>query len=217
MIRTSTVQLTTISAVAYRQKLVSGGAGITIWGNNVRQPGLASISKTSGEAIPTANTPLEHYPPEAFAEAIKLTAGLPYKNLGKVQLPEGLAVEPEEAEDAPAQPEIEAVIDSTEYQRVVDAYSDKDGRLSYTLLNKDLIQTAKASGQVRLMIEDHASLEEIRLQVVKAKLRSVSRNPALTDEQVQLMIELLDEISPKGVLRPLNEEIRNWLRDGKMK
>lgn len=217
MIRTSTVQLTTISAVAYRQKLVSGGAGITIWGNNVRQPGLASISKTSGEAIPTANTPLEYYPPEAFTEAIKLTAGLPYKNLGKVQLPEGLAVEPEEAEEAPAQPEIEAVIDSAEYQRVVDAYSDKDGRLSYTLLNKDLIQTAKASGQVRLMIEDHASLEEIRLQVVKAKLRSVSRNPALTDEQVQLMIELLDEISPKGVLRPLNEEIRKWLRDGKMK
>ena len=119
--------------------------------------------------------------------------------------------------DYPAQPEIEAVIDSAEYQRVVDAYSDKDGRLSYTLLNKDLIQTAKASGQVRLMIEDHASLEEIRLQVVKAKLRSVSRNPALTDEQVQLMIELLDEISPKGVLRPLNEEIRKWLRDGKMK
>ena len=126
MIRTSTVQLTMISAVAYRQKLVSGGAGITIWGYNVRQP------------IPTANTPLEYYPPEAFAEAIKLTAGLPYKNLGKVQLPEGLAVEPEEAEEAPAQPEIEAVIDSAEYQRVVDAYSDKDGRLSYTLLNKDL-------------------------------------------------------------------------------
>jgi hypothetical protein len=117
----------------------------------------------------------------------------------------------------PLNREIEAVVDSAEYQRVVDAYSDKDGRLSYTLLNKDLIQTAKASGQVRLMIEDHASLEEIRLQVVKAKLRSVSRNPALTDEQVQLMIELLDEISPKGVLRPLNEEIRNWLRDGKMK
>jgi hypothetical protein len=117
----------------------------------------------------------------------------------------------------PLNREIEAVVDSAEYQRVVDAYSDKDGRLSYTLLNKDLIQTAKASGQVRLMIEDHASLEEIRLQVVKAKLRSVSRNPALTDEQVQLMIELLDEISPKGVLKPLNEEIRNWLRDGKMK
>ena len=117
----------------------------------------------------------------------------------------------------PLNREIEAVVDSAEYQRVVDAYSDKDGRLSYTLLNKDLIQTAKASGQVRLMIEDHASLEEIRLQVVKAKLRSVSRNPALTDEQVQLMIELLDEISPKGVLRPLNEEIRKWLRNGKMK
>ena len=117
----------------------------------------------------------------------------------------------------PLNREIEAVVDSAEYQRVVDAYSDKDGRLSYTLLNKDLIQTAKASGQVRLMIEDHASLEEIRLQVVKAKLRSVSRNPALTDDQVQLMIELLDEISPKGVLRPLNEGIRKWLRDGKMK
>ena len=81
MIRTSTVQLTTISAVAYRQKLVSGGAGITIWGYNVRQPGLASISKTSGEAIPTANTPLEYYPPEAFAEAIIMNTHKIYSSI----------------------------------------------------------------------------------------------------------------------------------------
>ena len=110
---------------------------------------------------------------------------------------------------------LQIVVDSAEYQRVVDIYTDKAGRLSYELLNKDLIQTAKASGQVRLMIEDRASAEDILLQIVKAKLRSVSRNPALTDAQVKLMIELLDEVSPKGVLRPLKSEIWKWLREGR--
>lgn len=31
------------------------------------------------------------------------------------------------------------------------------------------------------------------------------------------MIELLDETSPRGMLRPLNDEILKWLRAGKQK
>ena len=107
------------------------------------------------------------------------------------------------------------VVDSPEYQRLVDRYTDKNGRLSYDLLNRELIQAAHASGQVRLMIEEKATADEIRVQVVKAQLRNLTRKPSLTDAQVAKMIELLDETSPKGVLRPLNDEIRKWLRAGK--
>ena len=93
MIRTKVVNLTKIKGIAFRQKLPSGGSGIVILREGVAQPGIASISKTSGEAIPTANTPTDVYPPDVFKEAISLTAGLPYKKLGKVQLNDEIAVE----------------------------------------------------------------------------------------------------------------------------
>ena len=48
MIRTETVTLTVIPAVAYRQKLPAGGSGIVIVRNDREQPGIASISKSSG-------------------------------------------------------------------------------------------------------------------------------------------------------------------------
>lgn len=35
------------------------------------------------------------------------------------------------------------------------------------------------------------------------------------DAQVAKMNERLDETSPKGVLRPLHDEIRKWIRAGK--
>ena len=52
MIRTDVVNLTVIEAVAFRQKLTAGGSGVTIFRYGIDQPGIASISKTSGEAIP---------------------------------------------------------------------------------------------------------------------------------------------------------------------
>ena len=79
MIRTDIVKLTVIEAVAFRQKLMAGGAGVTVLRYDTAQPGIASISKTSGQAIPAANTPADKYPPEVFNEAIRLTFGMPYK------------------------------------------------------------------------------------------------------------------------------------------
>ena len=222
MIRTNVVNLTVIPAIAYRQKLPSGGSGVSILRYAVEQPGIASISKTSGEAIPSANTPKEYYPLDAFQEAIALTTGMPYKKQNGVKvlreiIPD-IVLETGETEPEPepeALHEIEAVIDSDEYQRIVDLYTDQSGKLSYDLLNRDFIQTAHASGQVRLMIADRAPADEIRFEVVKARLKSITRNPTLTDAQILKMIELLDEVSPKGVFRPLNDEIRQWLRAGK--
>ena len=56
MIRTNTVQLSVIPAYAYRHKLKDGGSGITILRKDTAQPGIASISKTSGEAIPSVRS-----------------------------------------------------------------------------------------------------------------------------------------------------------------
>ncbi len=216
MIRTNSVTLTTLPAVAYRQKFASGGSGVVIVRSDATQPGIASISKTSGEAIVSANTPRDLYPQEAFDEAIALTAGMPYRKQGKPKplFVEAVAEEAPVVEDEPI-PEVEVVIDSAEYQRIVDAYTDKDGRLSYALLNKELIQFAHGSEMVGRMLAAGESEDAIRLYIVGTKFRNVTGNKDLTDEQVLKMAELLDEVSPKGVFKELNAKLRKQLAERK--
>ena len=210
MIRTSSVKLTTLPAVAYREKLARGGSGIVIVRSDATQPGIASISKTSGEPIPSANTSSDLYPLEAFKEAMELTAGMPYRKQGK---PKPVLIEVPEEEV----PEIEVVVDSSEYQAVVDAYTDKNGKLSYALLNKDLIQFVHRSSVARRMIAAGEPEEAIRAYAVGAKFRTITGNGDLTDGQALKMAELLDEVSPKGVFKELNAEIRAKLGKGKKK
>lgn len=214
MIRTAVVTLTTIPAVAYRQKLAKGGAGIVIVREKVSQPGIAAISKTSGEAIPTANTPAKSYPAEAFKEALELTKGLPYKKLGAVKYVQAKVVEEKPAEE----PELKAetvVVDSKDYKAVVKKYSDKSGKLSYDLLNRDLIKFAHSSSKVRSMIAEKESEKKIRLYVIATKFRAISGNKNLTDAQAQKIAELLDEVSPKGVFKEFNSDIRAKLTAAK--
>ena len=178
--------------------------------SDATQPGIASISKTSGEPIPSANTSSDLYPLEAFKEAMELTAGMPYRKQGK---PNPVLIEVPEEEV----PEVEVVVDSDEYQKVVDAYTDKNGKLSYALLNKDLIQFVHRSSVARRMIEAGEPEEAIRTYAVGAKFRTITGNDDLTDEQALKMAELLDEVSPKGVFKELNAEIRAKLGKGKKK
>ena len=208
MIRTDVVKLTTIPAAAYRQKLAAGGAGIVIIRNDYKQPGIASISKTSGQAIPVANLPKDKYPAEAFQEAIELTAGLPYT---KRKAPSKVFF-PAKEKETPEIQELEIVIDSDEYQKVVDMYTDKKGKLSYSLLNKDLIKFVHFSSVARSMISKKASEDEICLYAVGSKFRAITDNHKLSDEQFLKMIELLDEVSPKGVLTEFREELRKSLK-----
>ena len=208
MIRTETVKLTIIQGTAYRQKLTAGGSGIVIIRRDDKQPGIASISKTSGEAIPSKTTQEKFYPKEAFQEAITLTAGLPYKKLKAPSSPVPAAEIPEEK----AEPEVEVVIDSKEYQLIVDTYTDKNGKLSYDLLNKDMIKFAHSSSKVREMIRNKEKLEDIRLYIVGTKFRNITGNRNLSDEQVLKMVELLDEVSPKGVFKELNDYLRQELK-----
>lgn len=207
MIRTDIVKLTVIEAVAFRQKLMAGGAGVTVLRYDTAQPGIASISKTSGQAIPAANTPADKYPPEVFNEAIRLTFGMPYKKRGNVKLTKETVEEvaPEPAEEVT---EEEVVIDSREYQKLVDYYTDKNGKLSYELLNKNLIKFAHASKTVRGMLDEGESVKKIRTYIVCSKFRSVIGNRKLTEAQVLKMAELLDEVSPKSVFKTLDAELR---------
>ena len=141
MIRTKAVKLTVIPAIAFRQKLQAGGSGITILRSDVKQPGIASISKTSGEAIPNKQTDIKKYPMEAFKEAMELTKGLPYKKQRTIKANEKLFMK-EHQEEYEIKDE-EVIINSDEYQKIIDRYSDKNGKLSYDLMNKDFIKFGK--------------------------------------------------------------------------
>lgn len=209
MIRTSVVELTVIPAVAYRQKLPAGGSGVTILRYGEKQCGIASVSTRSGKAIPAENCPAELYPAEAFEEAITLTRGLPYKKLGKV------TVLKKSWKEAEPKPEEDAEVDLADYGKLVERYTDKTGKLSYELINKELIKLLKSSSVARRMIAEQATPARISSYVVGAKFRDVTGNKGLTDKQVKLLSDMLDNVSPKGVFKELNEEIRKALGKGK--
>ena len=208
MIRTKIVELSTLEAAAYRQKLRDGKSGIVILRYDTPQPGLASVNRRTGTPEPSVNTNLEMFPLEAFQEAIALTSGMPYSRRGAVKLSG-----PQEAVD-PADKESEeelATVDSAEYEAIVKAYTNKKGELSYELLNKDFIQFTKSSKIVADLVANRASVDEIRNYVVRVKLESLTGNRELTVAQTMLIIEMLDEVSPRYVFRELNDEIIRML------
>jgi len=209
MIRTSVVELTTVPAVAYRQKLPTGGSGITICRYGEKQVGIASISTRSGKAIPAENCPAELYPAEAFAEAIELTRGLPYKKLGKVTMLKKSFKEAEPKEEEEIQ------VDLADYDKLAAKYTDKEGKLSYELINKDLIKLLKSSSVVRGLVAEQASPAKIKSYIVGTKFRDVTGKKDLTDKQVKLLSDMLDNVYPKGVFKELSDEIRKALAKAK--
>lgn len=206
MIRTNTVKLTSIPAVAYRQKTNAGDSTIVIVKPDVPQPGIASVSKKTGEPVLLANVNAKEYPLEAFKEAMNLTYGMPYKKQGSVKVTKDMFVEPVAEEE-----EEEVVINEAAYQKVLDHYTDKNGKISYDLINKEMIKFAKSSSIVREMVADGKKANEICDYISFNKLRNVSGNLDMPDAEVAKIIELLDEVSPKGVFKDLNTEIRNML------
>ncbi len=214
IIRTKLVELSAIAAAAYRQKL-RDEPGIVILRYDTPQPGLATISRKTGEPVPSPNTDLTLYPLTAFKEAVELTSGMPYSRRGKVKLTaesEPTNVPEPSEEDLP---EDWAVIDSAQYQAIVNTYTNKRGELSYDLLNKDFIQFAKSSKVVAEMAAAQASLEEIRDHIVKAKLETLTGNRDLTPAQLRRIVEMLDEVSPRAVFRELNDELKKMLSQAK--
>lgn len=78
-------------------------------------------------------------------------------------------------------------------------------------MNKDFIQFTKSSKIVADLVANRASVDEIRNYVVRVKLESLTGNRELTVAQTMLIIEMLDEVSPRYVFRELNDEIIRML------
>ena len=113
--------------------------------------------------------------------------------------------------------EEEIIIDSAEYQKILDKYEDKNGKLSYDLINKDFIKFAKSSSVVRDLAAEGATARKIHNYVVANKIRNITGNQDLTDKQVKRMVELLNEAYPKGVFKELDAEIRKMVKANKRK
>ena len=210
MIRTDAVKLTTMKAYACRQKQADGDIGIIIVKPDGKQPGIAGISKKTGEPVPTANTNQKVFPIEAFKEAMELTKGLRFEKQGPLKVTKGMFKEPK------AEPVEEVVVLNEEACRQIAAhYTDKNGNLSYDLINKELISFAKRSSIVRGMIENGKSAKAISTYIVNNKFRNIAANQDLTDKEIGKIVEVLDGVSKQGIFKQLNAEIRKLLAANK--
>lgn len=215
MIRTNTVTLTVIPALAYRHKLKDGGSGITILRADYKQPGIASISTKTGEPIPSVNTDKKMFPAEAFKEAMDLTRGMSYKKQGNVTVTKDMFKKDKKKEKTKVKEEV--TVNEADYQKIIDKYTDKTGKFSYDLMNKDMIRLLKTSKVVGDMVAEGKNAAAIRNYVVGTKFRHISGNGDLTDKQVKKMMEMLEEADPKGAFKELNSEIRKLLSKNKKK
>jgi len=211
IIRTKAVELTSIPAIAYKQKLASGGSGVKIMRMDCDKTAVFTIDKRTGDPVPYADIDLEIFPEEALEEAIELTVGLPYSARGGIKIT--VFEEPQQddvQEDAP-KTQVDMTL-SPEYTAIVERYSDEKGKLNYQLMNKDFIQFASKSKVVGDMAANRASQEDILLFIVKSRATFISgRKESLDDESVKLLIETMDEIDPRSAFKELKAYINRIL------
>jgi hypothetical protein len=210
MIRTRIVELSTLPAIAFRRRLSGGHTAVVVQPYDGGQPGSAMLNRSTGGADRAPNAPAI-YTDEVFSEAVELTRGLPFTARGAVRVSADMAgfsqPEPDGQDDA----EQVVTVCSDDYKAIVDAYTDRRGTLSYALLNKDFIQFAKSNRHVARLVGERASVEAIRSHIVRAKLEWLTGSRELTDAQIERIIEMLDDVSPKSVFRELNDELRKML------
>ena len=214
IIRTKAVELSTIPAIAYKQKLASGGAGIKI----LRTDGssaVCTIDKRTSEMVPYGSIDEELFPFAAFDEAFELTNSLPYSARGNIKVVELEEILPDDVhEEAPVE-QVDMTL-SPEFEAIVERYSDEKGELNYTLMNKDFIQFASRSKAVSTMIGEGAGQEDILLFIVKSRATEILRSKeSLDDASVLLLIESLDEMNPRSAYKELKAHINRMLSRNK--
>jgi len=211
IIRTKAVELTSIPAIAYKQKLASGGAGVKILRMDRDITAVYTIDKRSGEPIPYGGADEDSFPAEALEEAMELTSGLPYSARGNIKITV-FDQPPQDAVQEDAPPDKVDMTLSREYAAIVERYSDEKGKLNYQLMNKDFIQFASKSKTVSDMVQNKATQDEILLFIIKSRATLISgQKESLGDESVKLLIETLDEIDPRSAFKELKAYINRLL------
>ncbi|GBU09777.1 hypothetical protein AwWohl_09150 [Gammaproteobacteria bacterium] len=208
VIRTAALELTIIPAIAYKQKLRSGGAGIKLMRLDMDATAMATIDKRTGEAVAYGQVDTALFPLEAFDEAVELIAGLPYSSRGKITLNTSNY---SAAVDKPEIPEIN-MVESDEYKAIIVRYKDEKGKINYTLMNKDFIQYTSKSKTVANMISNRAQIDEILVNVIKNRATFLAgKKENLDDNHVKVLIEMLDEIDPRNAFKELRSYISRML------
>jgi hypothetical protein len=211
MIRTKIVELNVIEGIAYRQKLKGGKTGLVVMKFGLNQPGMAILDRSTGRPVLPSNAP-KAIPHEAYLEAKNLTDGMTYARHHKFAMLGGSMKKVENEEFLNEEPEAELeVVCSSDYQKIIDQFKDKRGDFSYLLLNRDFVKFAKSSSIVAKMVQSKASVEDIRKHVVRARFETITGNSKLSDGQIDQIVQLLDEVQPRGVFKKLNDEIRKML------
>ncbi|MCL2153366.1 MAG: hypothetical protein FWH57_10500 [Oscillospiraceae bacterium] len=214
IIRTTAVELMAIPAIAYKQKLSAGGAGIKIFRIDQDASTVFTIDKRTGEGIPYGKYDVELFPDEAVQEALELTAGLPYTSRGKLKITNFDV--PEDNEDV-VETEVEKVdmVGSKEYQALLERYANEKGKLNYSLMNKDFIQFASKNKTISNMVANKAAVEEVLLYVIKNRASYLSgEKENLSDNETVALIETLDEIDPRSAFKELTLYIKRLLAKG---
>lgn len=214
IIRTKAVELSAVSAIAYKQKLASGGAGIKIMRTD-GQTAVCTIDKRTADMVPYGSFDESLFPMEAFDEAFELTNSLPYSARGNIKL---LAVEDAQPDDVSEQAPAEQVdmTLSPEYMAIVDRYSDEKGKINYVLMNKDFIQFASRSKVVAKLVDEGAQQDEIVEAIVISRATEISgQKESLDSHNAKLLIETLDEIDPRSAFKELKAHINRMLAKSK--
>ena len=218
ILRTKAVELQSIPAIAYKQKLASGGAGLKLTRLDADESAVMTIDKRTGETQPFGTYDEALFPDEAFDEAMELTMGLPYSARGKISL--SYNEEPVEADEVVSEPDAPLsrpdMIESEEYKAIVARYMDEKGKLNYPLMNKDFIQFAAKSKVVADLVSKRADADEILICVVKSRAALIAgKKDSLDDDLVAALIDTLDEIDPRSAFKELKQHIKRMLSKGK--
>lgn len=211
IIRTSAVELSTIPAIAYKQKLASGGSGLKLLRLDQDTSAVFTMDKRGGLPVPYGKVDISLFPEAAVDEAVDMTNGLPFSSRGKIQV--SVFEERKDVEDVTEQ-EVDAIdmVDSEEYAAIVDRYTDEKGKMDYSLLNKDFIQFTARSKLAADMVSNHSPEEDILSHIVKNRAGYLAnKKESLSDEETAALIETLDEIDPRGAFKEVKAYIRRLL------
>lgn len=94
---------------------------------------------------------------------------MPYRRQGSIKVTKEMFVEPEPEKE----PE-EIKLNEAAYQKIVDHYVDKNGLLSYDVINSEMIKFLKSSSIVRKMIAEGEKAADIRDYIVANKFRNIA-------------------------------------------
>ncbi|MCL2814098.1 MAG: hypothetical protein FWD23_05810 [Oscillospiraceae bacterium] len=208
MIRTDSVKLTAIEAIAYKQKILNGGgaAGLTVITKTDRA--VVTIDKRTGDYIPYGKVDSAIFTEAVFSEAFNLTKSLPLKKQNSIKNI-GLSLEITLNDDANNEVETgeDEVLASAEYNDFLQAYTNKKDKFDFKLMNKDLIQFAAKSTSVAKMKGEKRPIDEILVYIVGQKLNTLTKGRR-TEDFVKKFIEVMDAMETRSAFKELKASFK---------